>query len=695
MTREDRARLKSNASLPGSHVSSVASSARSRAADLRAAQTHQTAGRLAEADALYRRLYEAQPRDAAVLHAWARLRHGAGETETAGRLLQACVEAGGPPEAMTELAALLLQSRGFAAARRLLETACQRAPRLATAYFYLAVIAQAEGDPRQALDRLQVALRCDPANARIRLQLGQTLIAYGEAAAAVPVLAALVGHEPPHLDGLQALALAYARLNRFADALACHDRREKAGADSLDGVSRIALAFAHICDWASLQPLRARLAARVRSGRAGVLEPFALLATEDDPELHRNAAETMAAAVRAHVATLPSPRTITRHADSRIRIGYLSCDFRDHATCVLMTEMFERHDRARFDITAYSYSLDDGTPLRRRVVAAFEHFVEIGLEPPAATAQRIADDGIDILVDLKGYTDGSRPEIPALRPAPIQVSHIGYPGTLGADWIDYVIADPIVLSMTEQPHWAECIVHLPHSYQPNDRLRPAPAPDTDRAAHGLPADAFVFACFNNSYKITADRFAIWLHLLRETPGSVLWVFESNPQFAANLRAEAHRAGVSPQRLVFAPSASYDRHIARHGCADLFLDTGPYNAHTTASDALWAGLPVLTLAGRSFAARVAASLLHAVDLPELVTKTAADYSAMALRLAREPALLREFRARLQDSRHTAPLFDTPAFTRALETAYATMMDIRREGRGPRPFAVAPEALPSVR
>lgn len=669
---------------------------RSRSADLRAAQTHQKAGRLAEAEAIYRRLYEAQPRDAAVLHAWARSRHAAGETETAGMLLQACVEAGGPPEAMAELAALLLQRGNFAAARSLLETARQRAPLLAAAHFHLATIAQAEGDAGQALELLRTAQRCDPANAQIRLQLGRMLIERGQAEEAVPILSALVTREPRHLDGLQALALAYARLGRFADTLACYDRLEKGGADSLDGISRVALAFAHICDWAPLQPLRARLAARVRSGRAGVLEPFALLATEDNPELHRNAAETMAAAVRAHVATLPSLRIVRRPTSaSRIRIGYLSCDFRDHATCVLMAEMFESHDRARFDVTAYSYSLDDTSPLRHRVVAAFEHFVEIGLEPPAATAQRIADDGIDILIDLKGYTDGSRPEIPALRPAPIQVSHIGYPGTLGAGWIDYVIADPIVLPMTEQPHWAERIVHLPHCYQPNDRLRPAPAPDTDRIAHGLPAHAFVFACFNNSYKITADRFAIWMRLLREVPGSVLWILESNPLFAANLRAEADRAGVNAERLVFAPSVGYERHIARHGCADLFLDTAPYNAHTTASDALWAGLPVLTLAGRSFAARVAASLLHAADLPELVTGTVADYVAMALRLAREPALLTEFRTRLQSRRHTAPLFNTPAFTRALETAYATMMDIRRQGHGPRPFAVGPEAVPQVR
>ena len=297
----------------------------------------------------------------------------------------------------------------------------------------------------------------------------------------------------------------------------------------------------------------------------------------------------------------------------------------------------------------------------------------------------IAADGID----LTGYCEGGRPEIPALRPAPVQATHLGYPGPLGAPWIDYVIADPVVLPAEAQPHWRERIVHLPHCYQPNDRARPSPPPDTDRAAHGLPEQGLVFACFNNPYKITPEIFATWMSLLRAVPESVLWLYEENALVAESLRGEARRHGLDPARLRFAPPADRIAHLARHGCADLFLDTSPYGAHTTGSDALWCGLPLVTLRGRGFASRVATSLSHAVGLPELSAGSLAEYEALALRLARDPAERARQRTHQLAARETAPLFDAPGFTRALEAAYDRMVAMGRAGESPRGFAITAE------
>ena len=328
--------------------------------------------------------------------------------------------------------------------------------------------------------------------------------------------------------------------------------------------------------------------------------------------------------------------------------------------------------------------------MRARLVSAFEHFVDLRTVSHGDAARRIHADGIDILVDLKGYTSGARTAILAPRPAPIQVNFLGYPGTMGADFVDYVLADATVAPMADQPQYAEKIVHLPDCYQPNDRMRAIAEPAPTRAQCGLPERGFVFCSFNNSQKLTPGFFAIWMRLLKAVPGSVLWLLGTGATIEANLRREAHSRGVAPERLVFAPMIGLAEHLARYRHADLFLDTLPYNGHTTASDALWAGVPVLTCAGPTFAGRVAASLLKAVGLRELTTASAGEYEALALRLATEPALLTGLRRRLAANRATAPLFDAARFARGIEAAYARMWEIWRAGRPPEPFAVAPQA-----
>jgi predicted O-linked N-acetylglucosamine transferase (SPINDLY family) len=353
----------------------------------------------------------------------------------------------------------------------------------------------------------------------------------------------------------------------------------------------------------------------------------------------------------------------------RIRLAYLSADFHQHPTSQLMIELFERHDRSRFEVTAIAFGPDDNSAMRHRLVAAFDRFEDVRDLSDLEVAKLLRSREIDIAMDLNGHTHEARPGIFSHRPAPVQVNYLVYPGTTGAAFMDYVLADRIVLPMDQQPFFSEKILHLPDCYQAHDATRVVP-PAPTREEAGLPDSGFVFCCFNNSWKIAAPPFDIWMRLLQQIPGSVLWLLESPA--ADNLRAEAKARGVDTGRLVFAPRLPPGQHLARHQLADLFLDTLPYNAHTTCSDALWAGLPVVTCYGNAFHGRVAASLLKAIDLPELVTTRPQDYEALALELAKNPALLKATREKLARNRTTTALFDSERFRKGIEAAYAAMI-----------------------
>ena len=395
----------------------------------------------------------------------------------------------------------------------------------------------------------------------------------------------------------------------------------------------------------------------------------------------------------------PSPNPLTRYDQpserrrhERIRIGYLSADFRGHATAALVSELFRLQDRDRFELFGYNIGRSDGTDLGQDMVTALDHMVDLCFHTDREAAERIAEDGLEILVDLKGFTTDSRPAILAHRPAPIQVAYLGYPSSMGTKMIDYIVADAVVAPFEHQPFFDEAIVHLPHSYQPNDRRRPGSQADVSREAHGLPDSGFVFCCFNNNYKLTPLVFGIWMRLLAAVPESVLWLLQANNAAADNLRAAALDHGIPGERLIFAPRLAYDQHLSRLGLADLFLDTLPVNAHTSASEALWVGVPVLSCIGSHFASRVAASLLTSVGLPELITTDLASYEHEALALARDPERLQALRARLIANRSSAPLFDTPRYTRNYEAALTRMVERREVGLPPEPFAVQEDSEP---
>jgi predicted O-linked N-acetylglucosamine transferase (SPINDLY family) len=457
-------------------------------------------------------------------------------------------------------------------------------------------------------------------------------------------------------------------LKRMDEALACYAQAIKINPAYEFLFDQIVQTKTQSCDWHDLDNHLKKLADRLLID-AQAVQPFAIATTLDAPALQKLASDIFAKSQFPASTALGLPTK--RHPASKIKIGYYSADFHDHATTHLMAGVFDWHDKAKFEIIAFSFGPDKPDAMRARIAAACTQFINLNSLSDQEAAQLSRSLGIDIAVDLKGYTHEARPGIFAHRCAPIQVNYLGYPGTMGADYMDYLIADPVVIPETHRPFYAEKIVSLPGSYQANDGQRNISDKTHTKAELGLPASGFVFCCFNNNYKIMPTWFDGWMRILSQVPGSVLWLLGSNPTAIQNLRQEAELRGIHGARLIFAPRMPNPEHLARHQLADLFLDTLPCNAHTTASDALWAGLPVLTCMGQSFPSRVAGSLLHALHLPELVTTTQQAYEALAVRLATQPAQLASLRAKLAQQRKTAPLFDTARFTRNLEAAYTAM------------------------
>jgi predicted O-linked N-acetylglucosamine transferase (SPINDLY family) len=391
----------------------------------------------------------------------------------------------------------------------------------------------------------------------------------------------------------------------------------------------------------------------------------------------------------ANLPSFPPLWTGQIYPHDRIRVAYISSDFREHPVAQLAAGLFERHDRSRFEVTAISLRAEEPeSDLRRRLKSAFARFVEVQSKSDSEIAGLIRQLEIDIVIDLNGLTDGRRPNILAQRPAPVQVSYLGYAGTMGTPNIDYILADATVIPADQQLFYTEKVVWLPDSFMVTDAGLPVAERTPARAECGLPERGFVFCCFNGSYKIAPEVFEIWMRLLKATPGSVLWLNENNATAVANLRRHAEARDVAGDRIVIAPKVPFPEHLARHRQADLFLDTLPCNAHATAVDALRAELPVLTCPGAAFAGQVAASLLGAVGLPELITASPDDYEALALTLTRDPARLAGLKARLARQRPSCPLFDTGRFTRSIEAAYTTMWRRYQAGEAPAGFAVEP-------
>jgi len=433
-----------------------------------------------------------------------------------------------------------------------------------------------------------------------------------------------------------------------------------------------------LCDWTGLSSQLMAIEAGIRQGRS-VASPFVVLAVLDNPEL-----QLLASRIIVNAKNLDHSRKVefgSPVAGKKIRIGYFSADFYNHATTYLMAELFESHDPNRFEVYGFSFGPNTDDEMHRRIKTGFYRFLDVSDKSDREISRISREIGIEIAIDLKGFTHGARTRIFGERCAPIQVNYLGYPGTIGASFIDYIIADRAVIPEESRKHYAEKVVYLPGSYQVNDSTRRISDRVFHRSDAGLPEHGFVFCCFNNSYKILPEMFDVWMRLLRTVKDSVLWLLEDNLIAVRNLRLAAVSRDVDPTRLVFAKRLPNAEHLARHRLADLFLDTFPCNAHTTMSDALWSGLPALTLLGQSFSARVAASLLAAVDLSELIAETFAQYESKAIELATNSLLLAGLRTRLDRTKQTSGLFDGKRFARDFEIALVLMSERYRSGQEP--------------
>jgi predicted O-linked N-acetylglucosamine transferase (SPINDLY family) len=509
---------------------------------------------------------------------------------------------------------------------------------------------------------------------------------------AISVLMDAIGLRVDHAESYYQLAMCFQGLQMLPEAVECLETVKVLGVAKGELACYSLLAFfrRECCDWEGAASALTALMARVQELPADEnqwVSVFASVTLTDEPDFQRKAAQICAhhLAIRAK----PMPNRTLDARDRRIRLGFVSADFHHHATTILMAELLERLDRSRFDVHLYSHGVDDGSAMRQRIKAAATVFVDAVRMSDLELAQRIRDDGIDVLIDLKGHTSQTRLGAFGWRPAPIQVSFLGFPGTTGASYIDYFIGDQTVSPIAHAGDFTEKLALMPHSYQPNDRQRPLPQA-TARAAHGLPDDALVLCGFNQPFKLTPEVLDVWCDLLHELPRAVLWLLKWNVHCEAPLRAAIVARGIAPERLILAPGVKPGPHVSRFALADIFLDAWPCNGHTTVSDALWAGVPVVTLQGRTFVSRVASSLLKSVGLPaQCVTTDIEAYKAQVLKLAHEPALRRSLHEHLVAARTTAPLFDTDRYADDFAALIERMVARHEAGLPPDHLDVQPQ------
>jgi predicted O-linked N-acetylglucosamine transferase (SPINDLY family) len=585
-------------------------------------------------------------------------------------------------------------------AARAFERVLENDPRHSDALFNLGVASSEQRDHERARSCFERLLGLDARNADARERLASSCFAvgrYGEACthlrelvrlrpgdSALHVALAEACFEVGALDRAQAAARRAVELDRSAagaySVLArlhyvrgeldhAIEALEDAG-EAADSGPLLGLLFHllhRVCDWPKWRAAWEKAAVAIETS-ADVGSPFSLLCEETTPAQQLVYTRRWAAARFASIRAAEPPRPVRADKpDRRLRVGYFSSDFQDHAIGHLIIEVLELHDSRSFEIFAYSYGPDDGSAVRARLRSGVEHFVDVSRETDDAIVARMRADALDLLVDLKGYTVGDRLTVMAHRPCAVQLTWLGYPGTSGADFIDYVIADGYIIPEAAEAFYSERVLRMPLCYQPNDRKRPILSPGP-RSQYGLPENSFVFCCFNQAVKILPEVFARWMSLLRRVPESVLWLLEDNRWAADNLKRAAADEGIDPARLILAPRLPNEEHLARFGAADLALDTFPYTSHTTASDGLWMGCPLVALCGETFAARVSASIVSGAGFPDLVTHSLEEYEALAFRLATDRAALGDIRSRLSMARREAPLFDSQKFARDLEDLY---------------------------
>jgi len=636
----------------------------------------------ASAVAALRRATELAPREAVAHHDLAVCLVSLGRKDEAlAHLGQACALAPAWLEAQRQRIALLRERQGAAAALAALialPADAKASPAVLAALRHEQGMACAQlGRHVDAVSALRQALALVPGDATMHLQLALSLQHLGESESALASFNRALQLRPDDALSLRSRAAALGALHRHEEAL--RDLRQAMAIEPQAPLLRghCLHAAMQLADWSGWDAERMALRQALEAGEAAA-PPFAVLALFDDPALQRQAATNY---VRMRLPPAAAPLAPYRRGE-RIRLAYVSADFHDHATAQLMAGLFEHHDRQRFELVAVSLGPDaPGDAYRTRLQRRFDQFLELRQLDDAAIAAQLRALQIDIAIDLTGYTREARPGVFAARAAPLQLAYLGFPATMGAPFIDYAIVDPVIVPAGQDVHFAETLLRLPGCYQVNDDRRPRPGPTPPREALGLPAQALVLASFNAIYKLNPPQFALWMRLLRQVPDAVLWLLEGPPEAQRRLRDQARLQGVEPARVIFAPRLPTAEHLARHGAADLFLDTLPCNAHTTAADALWCGLPLLTQPGHSLAARVAASLLKAQGLDELVCNDEAQLEALVLALAQDRPRLQAIRERMLTLRDTGPLFDTARFTRHFERALQQVYERQQAGLAP--------------
>ena len=530
----------------------------------------------------------------------------------------------------------------------------------------------------QALSAYEQAALLDPQDAETWSNAGIVFFELKRFEEAVALYDKALAINPNYAEALCNKGNALDELKRYEEAIDCYEKALSIN-PNIDWAPGVWMHLKlKVSAWENLEANIEVLLAKITAGEK-VSNPFPLLAMSDDPILHRQASEIFAHYQYPSNSTLGP---IAKHPKGeKIRIGYFSADFHNHATGYLLAELIELHDKKQFELIGISFGPNQDDEMRTRLKKSFDQLIDASAMSDIEIAQLSRHLKIDIAVDLKGFTQNCRTGIFAYRAAPIQLSYLGYPGTMSTNYIDYLIADQTLIPQESQEGYSEKIAYLPNSYQANDRKRVVSDKQFTKGDLGLPEQGFIFCSFNNNYKILPATFEIWMRLLKAVDGSVLWLYEDNAAAANHLRQEAEKRGVHPSRLVFAKRMPLAEHLARHQLADLFIDAFPCNAHTTASDALWAGLPVLTLMGNAFASRVAASLLNAIELPELITSTPQAYEALAIEIAKNPEKLAALKQKLASNRLTTPLFDTPQFTKDLERSYVQIYERYQAGLPP--------------
>ena len=552
----------------------------------------------------------------------------------------------------------------------------------AEAYNNMGVTLQEQKKLVEAIKAFNKAIAIKPDYAVAYYNMGTALKDQGKLEEAIEACKRALAIKPDYAKALYNMGNSLKDQGKLKEAMASYKKTLSLKPDYARALAQKLHLQAQMCEWLAIKEDLTSLKTLGIAGKS--VPPFTILSLEDMPERHRLRSE-LYAREKFSQKPLPSPAMPSRRPD-KLRIGYFSADYGEHPVAYLIAKVLEQHNRDEFEVFGYSLNGNQQVELRQRLMNSFDRFVDVQKLSNKDVARKVRQDGIDIAIDLNGYTQYSRTEIFAYRAAPIQINYLGFPGTMGTDFIDYIVADRHTIPPENKKYFSEKILYLPNTYMPTDNGRELSERHMTRRDMGLPEDAFVFCCFNNNYKITSSEFDIWMRLLNKVEGSVLWLRQSNQWSELNIKKEARRRKVDPARILFAGRVPMAEHLARQRLADLFIDTFSFNAHTTAAEALWTGLPVVTKTGQGFAARVAGSLLNSVGLPELITKNEHDYEMLILELATNPSKLSKIRKKLAANLLEQPLFDTEQYTKHIEDGYQQAYQNYFEGNPPKTITV---------